>query len=158
MSLTVSKPNYTNAIHSEVSGVLNDKGRFVFPGAGDFSMSDPAFNLRGDLLVKLDLVPGQLPIDDDFHLQVAAPNQDFHGQYVKVEKDGDGAAWVLVADKQQASLFQTSNDELRVDVTGMPTGQCAVTGPVSSAESGKPYSIQEVSFSTKETAKTKRTP
>lgn len=106
----------TSAIHSEVSGVLNDKGRFVFPGAGDFNMSDPAFNPRGDLLVKLDLVPGQLPIDDDFHLQVAAPNQDFHGQYVKVEKDGDDAAWVLVADKQQATLFQTSNDELRVDV------------------------------------------
>ena len=142
-------------IQSQLSSVLSGKGTFVFPGAGDFAMRDPVFTLNGDLLVTLQLVAGQLIIDDDFHLRVAAPGQASDGQWVKVAKDGNAADFLLVASQSQASLFQTDDGKLTVDVQGLPTGQRASVGPANAPAPGQMYTLQDVFFDTPDMAKTR---
>ncbi|MCJ1403434.1 hypothetical protein MMC11_006657 [Xylographa trunciseda] len=142
-------------IESQVSAVLNGKGKFVFPGAGDFAMQDPTFNQNGDLLETLQLEAGPLNIDDDFHLQVAAPGQPSDRQWVKVAKDGDAADCLLVANQSQATLFQIDDGKPTVDVQGLPTGQRVSTGPAGAPVPGQMYALQDVFFDTPDTAKTR---
>ncbi|KAK3935739.1 hypothetical protein QBC46DRAFT_346284 [Diplogelasinospora grovesii] len=111
-------------LQQDMSNAVNQQSSFVFPGAGDFFMKRAAFNAAGDLLLELSFEQKAIIIDDDFHLQVAAPHApDIHGKWLKLED----SSVVLVVDQKDATLFQLDNGSLVVDQSGLPAGPRSVT-------------------------------
>ncbi|CVK92025.1 uncharacterized protein FMAN_07042 [Fusarium mangiferae] len=107
----------------DLSAILNDRSKFVFPGAGEFAMREPKFNDRGDLQLDLRFKGDEIVVDNTFHLIVNAEGLPYHKQWVKVVTI-DTQTWkaVLVKDQWEGTEFQLSDGNLVVDVEGMPSG------------------------------------
>lgn len=120
----------------DLSAVLNDKSKFIFPGAGEFAMREPKFNNQGDLQLGLTLKGEDILVDDTFHLVVNAEGLTHHGRWVQVVPS-DGGAWkaVLVNTQAEGTEFQISDGYLVVDVQGMPSGPRASAGDSPDSES-----------------------
>jgi hypothetical protein len=124
---TMTQGINTTSIEAELKTALTGQSKFVFPGAGDFSMKDAKFNKRGDLLINLSFMTKEIAIDEHFHLQVSSTDDTLKNQWVKVESDNDNSALKLVGTQQEASLFQVDNGNLVVDQAGAPSGSVAIT-------------------------------
>ncbi|KAF4436824.1 hypothetical protein FACUT_6093 [Fusarium acutatum] len=107
----------------DLSAILNDRSKFIFPGAGEFAMREPKFNDRGDLQLDLRFEGAEIVVDDTFHLIVNAEDTPPHRKWVKVVAV-NAKRWkaVLVEKQSEGTEFQLSDGNLVVDVEGMPTG------------------------------------
>ncbi|KAF5253730.1 hypothetical protein FANTH_1422 [Fusarium anthophilum] len=118
----LAKRDFTKSL----SAILNDRSKFVFPGAGEFAMREPKFNDSGDLQLDLSFKGDGIVIDDTFHLIVNAEDTSPHRKWVKVVTTDDHA-WkaVLVESQSEGTEFQLSDGNLVIDVQGMPKGRKA---------------------------------
>ncbi|KAF4499694.1 hypothetical protein FAGAP_4145 [Fusarium agapanthi] len=117
----------------DLSEILNDKSKFVFPGAGEFAMREPKFNAQGDLQLDLTLKSEDIIVDDTFHLIVNAKGSEPHEKWLKLETREENT-WraVLVKDQAEGTEFQISDGNLVMDIKGLPEGPRAGISNISS--------------------------
>lgn len=111
-------------------------------------MKNARFNASGDLLIELSFMQNAIAIDDDFHLQVAAPGKsDLDGKWLKVETNANNSPVILVSNQTDGTLFQLDDGDLVVDQQSRPTGSRAITRPLARQE------LADILFVTSETFK-----